>query len=209
MINNTNKDNFDYVFRIIILGDSCVGKTSVVLRYVEDTFKEEHTIISGNNIHKKILQTNNKLVQLKILDKINTSERFATLPRNYYKNIEGAIIVYDNNIYNFYKPYDYIKKTIEEIKSSVNLDTKIILFKNKCDLDDDSEIEEKVKKLADEYGIKHFEVSAKTGNNINKGFDSLINDILALQNILEKSKSNNISLKSNDDINKANKKCAK
>ena len=209
MTNNTNKDNFDYVFRIIILGDLCVGKTSVVRRYIEDTFTENHIIISGNNIHKKILKTNNKLVQLKILDKINISERFATLPRSYYKNIEGAIIVYDNNIYNFYKPYDYIKKSIEEIKSSVNLDTKIILFKNKCDLNDESEIEEKVKKLAAEYGIKHFEVSAKTGNNINEGFDSLINDILSLQNLSEKSKSNNISLKSNDHINKANKKCAK
>ena len=209
MTNNTNNDNFDYVFRIIILGDLCVGKTSVVRRYIEDTFTENHIIISGNNIHKKILKTNNKLVQLKILDKLNISERFATLPRSYYKNIEGAIIVYDNNIYNFYKPYDYIKKSIEEIKSSVNLDTKIILFKNKCDLNVESEIEEKVKKLAAEYGIKHFEVSAKTGNNINEGFDSLINDILALQNISEKSKSNNISLKSNDDINKANKKCAK
>ena len=195
MTNNTNNDNFDYVFRIIILGDLCVGKTSVVRRYIEDTFTENHIIISGNNIHKKILKTNNKLVQLKILDKLNISERFATLPRSYYKNIEGAIIVYDNNIYNFYKPYDYIKKSIEEIKSSVNLDTKIILFKNKCDLNVESEIEEKVKKLAAEYGIKHFEVSAKTGNNINEGFDSLINDILALQNLSEKSKSNNISLK--------------
>ena len=105
--------------------------------------------------------------------------------------------------------FDDVQKSIEEIKSNADLDTQIIIFQNKCDLDDfkkEFEIEEKVKKLANELGIKHFVVSAKTGYNINEGFNSLVNVMI---NRFKDPNGEYIKLKNGDDKNKkGKKKCA-
>ena len=121
------------------------------------------------------------------------------------KAYESKYSIFDDK----YDIYDNIKENIELIKANADFDTKIILFENKCDLEKNIEIEEKIKQLADEYGIKHFEVSAKTGYNINEGFDLLINDMIEQENIDIKSNKKNVKLKYKDIKNKKDKKCAK
>ena len=200
-------DDYDYLFSIIILGDSLVGKTSVTRRYIKNSFSEEHELVIGFSMEKKYIVKDNKLIKLLIIDKFNPSERFAPLPKKYFKGKEGAIIVYDSNAPFFGNTYDNIKENIELIKTNADLDTKIILFENKCDLEKNIEIEEKIIKLANKYGIKHFEVSAKTGYNINEGFNSLIDEMIEQENI--ESTKNNIKLNNKAHKGEKNKKCSK
>ena len=207
---NKIQDNFDFEFNIIILGYSYVGKSCVVRRYLHDSFSKEHILVLGINRESKFIEINNKIVKINIYDKPNTSERYSPIPKKFFKRIEGAIIVYHISDF-FYcgNMFDDVQKSIEEIKSNADLDTQIIIFQNKCDLDDfkkEFEIEEKVKKLANELGIKHFVVSAKTGYNINEGFNSLVNVMI---NRFKDPNGEYIKLKNGDDKNKkGKKKCA-
>ena len=204
------KKNFDYEFNIIILGNTYAGKSCIVQRYIHDSFSEKHLFVLGAEMEKKLLDINNKIVKLKIFDKPNTSENFSPLPDRWYRGKDGAIIVYYlGHYWRYENAFDVVKKTIEDIKSKADYDTEIIIFQNKCDkdyLEKDFEIEEKVKKLANELGIKHFVVSAKTGYNINEGFNSLFNDMI---NKFENLIGNNIKIKIGNDKNKKDtKKCA-
>ena len=201
LLSNTIKDNFDYRFNIIILGTSCSGKSNIVRRYIHDSFTEEHTLLLGYERQDKILEINNKLVKLDIYDKQNFSYRYASLPKKYFKGRDGAIIVFEF----FEDAYYDVMGTIKEIKFNADPETQIILFANKCDLKYDLKAEEGIKRLTDEYNIKLFKVSAKTGYNINEGFNALINDMITE---LENPKRKIIKLENNDKKSKKNKKCA-
>ena len=199
---NKIKDNFDYRFNIIILGTRFSGKTSIVRRYINDTFTGQHTLLIGYVREDKILEINNKLVKLDIYDKYNPSYRFATLSKTYYKSRDSAIIVCNL----FEDAYYDVEGIIKEIKSNADPETQIIIFVNKCDLEYDIKAKEEIKKLADKYNIKYFEVSAKTGYNINEGFNALINDMLAEWENFSK---RIIELENSDEKSKKYKKCAK
>ena len=96
------------------------------------------------------MQKDNKLIKLLIFDKVNASNPLAPLPTKYFLGKEGAIIVYESKYSIFddkYDIYDNIKENIELIKANADFDTKIILFENKCDLEKNIEIEEKIKQL--------------------------------------------------------------
>ena len=150
MEKNVDNENYDYLFRIMILGDSKVGKTSVTRRFIKNSFKEEHELVIGYGLEKKFLQKDNKLIKLLIFDKVNASNPLAPLPTKYFLGKEGAIIVYESKYSIFddkYDIYDNIKENIKLIKANADFDTKIILFENKCDLEKNIEIEEKIKQL--------------------------------------------------------------
>ena len=198
---NTIRDNFDYRFNIIILGSAYSGKSSVVRRYIHDSFKKEHTLLMGYECENKLLEINNKLVKLDIYDKYNPSSRSITLSRLYYKSRDGAIIAYDCKSFE-----NEVERTIKEIKSNADPETQIIIFANKCDLEKDLQFEEEIKKLADKYNIKHFEVSAKTGYNISEVFNALVNDII---DEWENPKNTIIKIENDDKKSIKDKKCAK
>ena len=198
---NKINDNFDYRFSIIILGIRFSGKSNIVHRYIHDSFTEEHILLTATEHEDKILEINNKLVKLDIYDKLNFSYRFASLPRKYYKGRNGVIIVFEF----FEDAYYDVEGIIKEIKFNADPETQIVLFANKCDLKYDLKAEEGIKQLTDEYKIKLFKVSAKTGYNINEGFNSLINDMIVEW---ENHERKIIELKNNDKKSKKDKKCA-
>ena len=90
MEKNLDNENYDFLFRIMILGDSKVGKTSVTRRFIKNSFKEEHELVIGFSMEKKYIVKDNKLIKLLIIDKFNPSERFAPLPKKYFKGKEGV-----------------------------------------------------------------------------------------------------------------------
>ena len=198
---NKKNQNFDYQLKIYILGFFGVGKSSVIERYVENSFSEKDPyLISAETKSMKLIELDNKLVQLLLYECHFPTERFMFPYLN--KNFDGVILVYD--IYE-YHCFEDIKRFITRYEFNNMV---LILFGNKCDLGKNIEIEEQIKKLADEYGIKHFEVSAKTGYNINEGFNSLIKDIIAQRNLSGKSNTNNYGLKKDVIINQKYNKCA-
>ena len=159
--------------KILLIGNSDVGKTSMILKYVDNNFSEEHLSTIGiEKKYKEIVKGNYKI----ILDIYDTAgqERYKVINKSFFNGANGIIFVYD--ITNF-KSFEGIRNWMKETELYTNF--RSILCGNKIDLDSERKV--KYNELK-EYGIKKkidlFEVSAKTGENIDKIFDKIVSLIL-------------------------------
>ena len=191
---------YDYAFKIVTLGESGIGKTSLINRFTYDTFETLPTTINGE-FYNKLLDIENKIIKIQLWD-ICGSERFKRVIPNFYRNASGAIVAYDIS----YKwSFDQVKFWIKEVKAYSNTETNIVIVGTKCDILDREVTEEEGKKLADELGVKYFETSAKTGYNVNEAYNFLIKEIIDNFKNFEREK---IELKKDAKMDKK-KKCSK
>ena len=164
---------YDYVFKIVTLGESGIGKTSLINRFTYDTFEIQSTTID-NSICYKHLDIENKIIKSQLWD-ICGSECFRSVIPNFYRNASGAVVAYDiSDKWSF----DQVKTWIEDVKAYSNTEINIVIVGTKCDRLDRKVTEEEGKKLADELGVKYFETSAKTGYNVNEAYNFLIKEII-------------------------------
>ena len=170
--------NYDSTIQLLITGDSSVGKTSILTRYSNGTFKEDYIATVGIDYFSKDEIINNKSVRIKIWDTAG-QERFNSLTQGFFKNAQGVIITYDvTNSDSF----DNLKNWISSIKTNMQnqkINMPVIIMGNKIDLIDDREIKtEDAEKFAEENQYKYFETSAKTGEGIDDGVRELVNQVL-------------------------------
>ena len=165
----------DYVFKLLTLGESSVGKSSIILRFTNNQFNQQLLSTTGIDFRTKIIDYKEQKIKLVIYD-TSGQERYRTIAANYYKNADGILFVYDITNENSLT-FKYWLEQIQE-KSSVK---SIILFGNKTDLEnvEEEKKERKItfeegKKIADQYGLKLFEGSAKQGININEAIEELV-----------------------------------
>ena len=164
---------YDYAFKIVTLGESGIGKTSLINRFTYDTFETLSTTIN-NSICYKHLDIENKIIKIQLWD-ICGSERFRRVIPNFYRNASGAVVAYDiSDKWSF----DQVKTWIEDVKAYSNTEINIVIVGTKCDRLDRKVTEEEGKKLADELGVRYFETSAKTGYNVNEAYNFLIKEII-------------------------------
>ena len=191
---------YDYVFKIVTLGESGIGKTSLINRFTYDTFEILSTTINGE-FYNKLLDIENKITKIQLWD-ICGSECFRSVIPNFYRNASGAVVAYD--IFNKWS-FDQVKFWIKEVKAYSNTETNIVIVGTKCDILDREVTEEEGKKLADELSVKYFETSAKTGYNVNEAYNFLIKEIIDNFKNFEREK---IELKKDDKMDKK-KRCSK
>ena len=193
---------YDYAFKIVTLGESGIGKTSLINRFTYDTFEILSTTINGE-FYDKLLDIENKITKIQLWD-ICGSEIFKRVYPSFYRKANGAVVAYDIS----YKwSFDQVKFWIKEVKAYSNTETNIVIVGTKCDiLDREVKVtEEEGKKLADELGVKYFETSAKTGYNVNEAYNFLIKEIIDNFKNFEREK---IELKKDDKMDKK-KRCSK
>ena len=163
--------------RLVTLGDSKVGKTSLILRYVDDEFNLNYLSTMGFDLKiKKIKLSNNKEVKVKIFDTAG-QERFKSIASNYLKKAEGIILVYDitDRI-----SFENIDNWVDDINKEGKNSKPIILIGNKSDKEDERAIKkDEGEKLAKNCcgGIKFYETSCQTGENVEKAINDLVNDV--------------------------------
>ena len=168
-------DDFDIKLKIMVLGESMVGKTSLITRYTNDKFGGRYLCTVGIDFQKKKIEKNNKKVLLQIWDTAG-QERFRNVTKNYFQTSQGFVLAYDiNNKESFEK----VQYWIEEIKSNSEENIKCILIGTKCDLDKREVSEEEGKELGDKYGYQFLETSAKENININETFENLVSEIMS------------------------------
>ena len=155
-------------FKIIIIGNSGVGKTSITNNAIKNAFYENYRSTIGMEIFSLFLKIDHKLIKLQIWDTCG-QEIYRSLITNFYRNSSLAIIVYSIEKKESFKDIDM---WIKELKVNSSPDIKIILIGNKSDLIDKREVSyEEGKKFQDDFGfIDFFETSAKTGENIKNMF---------------------------------------
>ena len=164
------------LYKILVIGDTSVGKTCFIMRYADNIFQESYISTIGMDYKlKNITLENGKLVKLQIWDTAG-QEKFHSITKSFYKGANGIILIYSvldkNSLQN-------VKNWMESIKAQVPENVAIILIGNKKDDEEKREVSyEQGEDMAESYNLPFFECSAKTGENLDKAFDSLVKKIL-------------------------------
>uniref|UniRef100_A0A8C2KR88 small monomeric GTPase n=1 Tax=Cyprinus carpio TaxID=7962 RepID=A0A8C2KR88_CYPCA len=142
--------NFDYMFKLLIIGNSSVGKTSFLFRYADDSFTSAFVSTVGIDFKVKTVYRNEKRVKLQIWDTAG-QERYRTITTAYYRGAMGFLLMYDiTNQESFYAVQDWAT----QIKTYSWDNAQVILVGNKCDLEDDRLVSrEDGQRLANELGM--------------------------------------------------------
>jgi len=200
---SVEEEFYDLKIRIMLIGDSNVGKTSIIKRYCKNQFSPSYISTVGIDFETKYLKINGKMVNLQIWDTAG-QERYKVLAKNYFKNSDGFIIVYDITDK---KTFNNVANWITQIKESASENVKSVLLGNKSDLDQLRQVETiDGKNLADNYNFKFYETSAQKGDNINKAFIDLIKEFLNDDNFVNDSERTSSLSKQRTLSNAGNKK---
>ncbi|CAH1733167.1 unnamed protein product [Macrosiphum euphorbiae] len=165
---------YDYLFKLLLIGDSGVGKTCVLFRFSEDAFNTTFISTIGIDFKIRTIEMDGKKIKLQIWDTAG-QERFRTITTAYYRGAMGIMLVYD--VTNE-KSFDNIKNWIRNIEENASADVEKMLLGNKCELNSGRQVsKERGEQLAVEYGIKFMETSAKASVNVEEAFHTLARDI--------------------------------
>lgn len=202
-----DSDYYNHLFRLIIIGDSGVGKTNIITRYAKNEFRLNLKATIGVEFCTKIMDIDGNIIKIQLWDTAG-QERYRSLTSTYYKSSHGILVAYDITNYDSFL---HVTNWIQEIYNNVGDDIPILLIGNKLDLEDKRIVssDESIN-LAKKYNLEFIETSAMIGTNIQSGIDTLIKNIYNLHNKKNinnnNTKINNIKI-SNTKINKSNDKC--
>jgi len=197
----SSNNEIKLTIKLLLLGDSSVGKTSILNKYIANKFIENNIATLGVEYMDKTVDYNNFKIKLQIWD-TSGEEKYRSITKSYYKNAEGLLVIFD--ITNE-ESFNHVKNWINEAKDN-NSDIKIILVGNKLDFENERKVtEERAKKFAENNSLQYFETSAKNGKNIHKSFKAMIDLILegkSEQDILNELKKPQKTVSVNDDKKK-------
>ena len=162
----------NYIIKLLTLGDTEVGKTSIVLRYSDDKFHQNKISTIGVDFKVKMVTKGNEKIKISIYDTAG-QERFKNIVKHYYKGANGILLIYDisKRI-----TFEKLQFWLDDLKENADIDNLFIyLVGNKNDKKEEREVTfEEGNKFAKEKKLPFIEVSAKTGENINQLFDDMI-----------------------------------
>ena len=175
--------SYDFLFKLILIGDSGVGKTCMMFRFSNDFFQTAFIPTIGIDFRIKTVLLRNKRIKLQIWDTAG-QERYDTMTTSCYRGAVGIILVYD--ITN-YTSFNNIPKWLKAIQEHANEGVEKMLIGNRCDREDERVIpKERGEGIAKENNILFFETSAKTGVNIDYAFTEFVEAIMdKTMNVLE------------------------
>ena len=164
-----------YQFKIILVGDSNVGKTSLINRFMGFEFQENYACTINADFKIKSLSIDQLTgAELTVWDTCG-QEKFRAMTRQYFKDSHGVILVYDVSNDNSFKG---LNSWLNEIKNNTKNDVSIVLVANKIDLNDRKISQKEGNDYASKNGLIYVETSSKEGINIDTPFENVANDII-------------------------------
>jgi Ras-related protein Rab-2A len=161
---------YDYLFKFLMLGNSGVGKSCLLINFIDKRFRPDHQINIGVEFGSVNVAAGSKTVKLQIWDTAG-QEIFRSIIKSYYKNAAAAILVFDVTDK---KSFDDLESWLGEIKQNANSKITTVIIGNKVDLEDRRVITtEQAQQFADLHNLKYMETSAKTSYNVESVFISL------------------------------------
>uniref|UniRef100_A0A7N0RGS8 Uncharacterized protein n=1 Tax=Kalanchoe fedtschenkoi TaxID=63787 RepID=A0A7N0RGS8_KALFE len=158
---------YDYLFKLLLIGDSSVGKSCLLLRFADDSYVDSYISTIGVDFKIRTAELDGKTIKLQIWDTAG-QERFRTITSSYYRGAHGIIIVYDVTEM---ESFTNVKQWINEIDRYANDSVCKLLVGNKCDLVESKVVDTQMgQALADELGIPFLETSAKDAINVEQAF---------------------------------------
>eukprot|EP01029_Cantina_marsupialis_P021444 TRINITY_DN512_c0_g1_i1.p1 TRINITY_DN512_c0_g1~~TRINITY_DN512_c0_g1_i1.p1 ORF type:complete len:202 (-),score=28.51 TRINITY_DN512_c0_g1_i1:160-765(-) len=170
-----SKDKYDHIFKLVIIGDSAVGKTSIVQRFIDNSFDEDGSPTIGVDFGVKYLDISGKRIKTTIWDTAG-QERFRTVTSSYYKGAQGVILVYDVTRR---QTFQNIQSWLDEIDTYASNRLVKLLVCNKIDLKERTAVDrEEAVALAKSKGMLFLECSAKTRHGISSVFQEICHKVL-------------------------------
>ena len=167
-------NSYDLLYKIIIIGDTCVGKSNILSRYLKDEFREDSKSTVGVELGTKFVKVKGVGAKLQIWDTAG-QERYKSITSSYYKGSHGCFIVYDITSET---SFENVEKWYEQAQKDASKDVSIILVGNKCDLENERKVsKEKGEEKAKSLNAPFFETSALSKINIDDIFKEMINNI--------------------------------
>jgi Ras-related protein Rab-1A len=162
------KNSYDHLFKLVLLGGSSVGKSSLMTRYTDDTYTDEINSTIGTDFRVKMIKFKSKAIKLQIWDTAG-QEKFRSINTTFFRGVHGFIVVFDLNNLDSFKN---VRLWIDDIKTYCANNYSIMLVGNKCDLPRVVQ-ESDIKPLTDEFNISYFETSAKTDAGVSTIFETI------------------------------------
>ena len=165
---------YDYLFKLLLIGDSGVGKSCLLLRFADHTYTESYISTIGVDFKIRTIELDGKTIKLQIWDTAG-QERFRTITSSYYRGAHGIIVVYDVTDL---ESFNNVKQWLNEIDRYACENVNKLLVGNKCDLVSKKAVEyETAKEFADKLEIPFLETSAKAATNVEKAFLTMAAEI--------------------------------
>ncbi|KAG7535556.1 P-loop containing nucleoside triphosphate hydrolase [Arabidopsis thaliana x Arabidopsis arenosa] len=169
----------DYVFKVVLIGDSAVGKSQILARYARDEFSLDSKATIGVEFQTRTLVIDHKSVKAQIWDTAG-QERYRAVTSAYYRGAVGAMLVYDITRR---QTFDHIPRWLEELRAHADKNIVIILIGNKSDLVDQRAIlTEDAKEFAEKEGLFFLETSAFNATNVESAFSTVLTEIFNIVN---------------------------
>mmetsp|Transcript_48902 Transcript_48902/g.129257 ORF Transcript_48902/g.129257 Transcript_48902/m.129257 type:complete len:205 (-) Transcript_48902:76-690(-) len=165
---------YDYLFKLLLIGDSGVGKSCLLLRFADDTYTESYISTIGVDFKIRTLEQDGKTVKLQIWDTAG-QERFRTITSSYYRGAHGIIVVYDVTDK---ESFNNVKHWVQEIDKYAADGVNKLLVGNKCDLSSKKVVSyDEAKELSESLNIQFMETSAKNAHNVEQAFQTMAREI--------------------------------
>ena len=176
MAGNASRAQYDFLIKLLLIGDSGVGKSCLLLRYCEDSFTTSYITTIGIDFKIRTVDLGGKRIKLQIWDTAG-QERFRTITTAYYRGAMGILLVYDVTDENSFRN---VKNWMSQIEQHAAENVNKVLVANKCDVDSSERVvdESAGRALAEEYGIDFYETSAKSNINVEDAFTSIAAKIM-------------------------------
>ena len=206
------ENKYEYIFKIILIGSSSVGKSSILQRYIQKVFNESYSCTIGVDFFMKSLDIGDKSIKMQLWDTAGT-EKFRSITTGYYRGANAAFIVFDLTSK---QSFECLNEWIENYYkySDPNSEKNVVLIGNKCDLVDRREItQEEIDKFIKDNNIMYYETSAKTGQNIDECFYFIAEKLVKEFENKENEEEKRTDLINNDNLKEGtvdlirNKKC--
>lgn len=159
--------SYAYLFKYIIIGDTGVGKSCMLLQFTDKRFQPVHDLTIGVEFGARLVNIDHNQIKLQIWDTAG-QESFRSITRSYYRDAAGALLVYDITRR---ESFNHLTRWLEEARQNGNPNMTIMLIGNKCDLEHRRAVSTKEGELfAQENGLIFLETSAKTAANVEAAF---------------------------------------
>ena len=167
-------DNYEMMFKVVLVGDSFVGKTNIMSKYIKNEFHEDSKATVGVEFGSKQFTIEGHLIKAQIWDTAG-QERYKAITSAYYKGAKGAFIVYDITRK---QSFESVEKWVNDVTAVADQKITIILIGNKSDLEDQRQItKEQGQEKANKLELAFLETSALSGENLDKAFDMMMNEV--------------------------------
>lgn len=158
--------SYAYLFKYIIIGDTGVGKSCLLLQFTDKRFRPDHDLTIGVEFGARLITIDQKQIKLQIWDTAG-QESFRSITRSYYRGASGALLVYDISRRD---TFSHLSRWLEEAQQNAGANMVIMLIGNKSDLDRREVSFEEGEKFARDHGLIFSETSAKTASNVEDAF---------------------------------------